>query len=65
MFTHSFEIQACSESEMQRSEADFSQDRPLSNAKVNSTLMKESANWGLDLGKEGAKNLFLCRVFGC
>lgn len=50
---------------MRRSEADFSQDRPLSNAKVNSTLMKESANWGLDLGKEGAKNLFLCRVFGC
>lgn len=41
----------------------MSQDRSLSNAKVNCTLMKESANWGLGLGKGGAKNLFLCRVF--
>ena len=27
-------------------------------------LMKESVNCGLNLGKEGAKNLFLGRVFG-
>lgn len=49
---------------MQQSEADFRQDRPLNNAKVNSTLTRESASCGLGLGKEGAKNLFLGRVFG-
>lgn len=52
---------------MQQSEANFSQDRLLSNAKVNSTLTKVSVNWGLSLGKKGAKSaksLFLCTVFG-
>lgn len=43
---------------MQQSEANFSQDRLLSKAKVNSTLMKVSVNWGLSLGKKGAKGYF-------
>lgn len=49
---------------MQQSEADFRQDRPLNNTKVNSTLMRESASCGLNLGKEGAKNVLFGRVFG-
>lgn len=34
------------------SEAGLSQDRALSDAKVNSTPMKESANWGPQFRKE-------------
>lgn len=49
---------------MRQSKANFSQDRLLSNAKINSVLMKISANWGLNLGTKGANILFLCGVFG-
>lgn len=60
-FTHSSENQA---SFLRQRCSKIRQDKLFGDAKVNSSLMKESANWVLNLGTEGAENLFLCTVFG-